>query len=296
MVPPVAPLGQGVAFGQALKVRAGHVVQQQVVLKIKQLPQPVLQVDLQLFLVRQELVQGPVQPIIVDPVHRHAQQVRHGRLPVVVSGDVQFAGWPAQTTEHQDHRHQRPGNLFLPRWQSALEELRQPQLPHQLQPQPRTAQFQASLHANAMSVYGDPSSSHLVVQTPLLPRMPPGRLLYAQPPGFVHLPQVRHHPLTRPARRPDRLHQGPVRMPLASDRSIAGTNEHAPIVPPPPGPSTGSIFTTSPLQARSAPRLATRPLKEAFFLEKRPKTSSGIANCGSWASGRNGCETSHRRL
>jgi len=91
VVAAIAPPGHRVAFGEPLEVGAGHVVEDQVVVQLKQFPQAVLEMGLQRFLVRQQRVEAAVEPVIVDLVRRHAQQVRQGRPLVGVLRDVQFA-------------------------------------------------------------------------------------------------------------------------------------------------------------------------------------------------------------
>ena len=75
MVARVTTLCQGIRGRLPLEVRAGHVVQQQVVLDGEQLAEPLLEKRLQRFLVRQQLVQAAVQAVVVHLVDRHAQQV-----------------------------------------------------------------------------------------------------------------------------------------------------------------------------------------------------------------------------
>ena len=52
----VTPLGRRIGLGLALEIRAGHIVQQQVVLQPEKIAQPIFQKDLQRLLVRQQRV------------------------------------------------------------------------------------------------------------------------------------------------------------------------------------------------------------------------------------------------
>ena len=115
MVARVAALGQRIGLGLALEIRAGHVVKQQVVLQLEELAQPLLQEDFQGLLVRQERVQRPIQPLLVDLLRRNTQQIGQGALGIEMLGDVQFARRIAEPAEHQHQGHQRPGNVFVAR-------------------------------------------------------------------------------------------------------------------------------------------------------------------------------------
>ena len=169
MVARVAALGQRIGLGLALEIRAGHVVQQQVVLQAEQLAQPILQKDLQRLLVRQQRVQGPIETLLVDLLRRNAQQIGQGALGVEMLGDVQFARRIAEATEDQHQGHQRPRNLFAARGDRAVEKLLQAQLLDKFQSQPRPAEIAAVLHAHALDVDLDPLRPD-VVEEPLLPR------------------------------------------------------------------------------------------------------------------------------
>ena len=120
MVARVAAFCQGIRIGLALEVRAGHVVQQQVVLDGEQLAEPLLEKHLQRRLVRQQFVQPAVQAVVVHLVDRHAQQIAQGALPIEVFGDVQFARRLAEPRDDQDQRRQRPGNMLLSRRAASL--------------------------------------------------------------------------------------------------------------------------------------------------------------------------------
>jgi hypothetical protein len=61
VVPAVAAPGHGVALGLAFEERAGDVVKQQLVVECKELAEPVLEMLLERPLVRQQLIQRPVQ-------------------------------------------------------------------------------------------------------------------------------------------------------------------------------------------------------------------------------------------
>ena len=66
MVPAVASTCLRVPFRQALEVRARQVVEQDVEGLIEERPNPRLQMRLERRLVREQMIQGPVQPVLVQ--------------------------------------------------------------------------------------------------------------------------------------------------------------------------------------------------------------------------------------
>ena len=72
----VTALGQRTARHLALEVGAGHVVQQQVALQLEQFAEPLAEMLFQRLLVRQELIERLVEPVGVDLLRRHAQEIR----------------------------------------------------------------------------------------------------------------------------------------------------------------------------------------------------------------------------
>ncbi|MFN8625276.1 MAG: hypothetical protein U0587_04740 [Candidatus Binatia bacterium] len=105
--------GHLVARRQPLEVRARHVIQQQVVVDRKQLPQAVAQVVLDVGLVPDQMVEQAVQAILVDPLGCDAEEVLEGRALVPTLGHVELARRFAQARDHQDGGDQRPGNVLM---------------------------------------------------------------------------------------------------------------------------------------------------------------------------------------
>jgi len=105
MISRIAPLRLRVAFRLSLEVRAGDVVEQQVVVQIEQFAKPLLQEFLERFLVGQQNVQRSIQAIFVYLLLGHTQQIRHRAGLVEVLGQMQFAGRFTQPTENQNHGH-----------------------------------------------------------------------------------------------------------------------------------------------------------------------------------------------
>ena len=69
----MAPPGHLVARSQPLEVGARHVIQEQVIVDRKQLPQALAEVVLDIGLVPHEMIEQALQPIIVDQIGWYTQ-------------------------------------------------------------------------------------------------------------------------------------------------------------------------------------------------------------------------------
>ncbi len=231
MVARVAALGQRIAVGLALEIRAGHVVQQQVVLDAEQLAQAVLQEGFQRFFMRQNRVQRAIETLLVDLLGRNAQEIDQRALGVKMLGDVQFARRLAEAAEDQHQGHQRPGDFFAAVGKRAVEKVLQAQLLDKLQSQPRPAEVAAVFHAHAFDIDFDPVGPRVVEELFLAGfRVAFGGVLDAQPMRFIELPEIGDDALSRPALGAIRLHQRPVGVSLSVLPAITRANEHARIV------------------------------------------------------------------
>ena len=79
MVPAVASPGLGIALPQTLEVRARRVVEQDVEGLLEEGSDPRLEVSLQGGLVRQEMVERPVESVLVHPLLVHPADVLQRR-------------------------------------------------------------------------------------------------------------------------------------------------------------------------------------------------------------------------
>ena len=234
MVARVATLGQRIGMGLSLEVRARHVVQQQVVLDGEQLAEPLLEKHFQFRLVRQQFIETAVQTIVVHLVDRHAQQVGQGALPVEMLGDVKFARRLAQPADDQDQGRQPPGNVFLARGQSTLQEFVQPQFLDQFQRHPGPAELPAVLdpHARAVDLDVPRLGRRWRKQFALaIGRLGIGRLLDAEPARLVHQPEVSDRALPRPGLGAIRFDEGPIRFASPVASAEVRSQEHAPMLP-----------------------------------------------------------------
>jgi hypothetical protein len=93
VVSAVPALRHRIAERLPLEVRAGHVVEEQVVRDRKQLAESLLEVHLKRTLVWQEMIECAVQAVIVDAIGTHAEQVVERRLPIPILRDVQLTRW-----------------------------------------------------------------------------------------------------------------------------------------------------------------------------------------------------------
>jgi len=103
-VPGVAPLGHRITVALPLKIRAGHIVQQQLVLQIEEIAQSLLEMSFDTLLVRQQAIQSRIQTVGMDLLGRDAQQVLQHRTSIPVILDMQLVG---RFTEPTDHLHAR---------------------------------------------------------------------------------------------------------------------------------------------------------------------------------------------
>ena len=247
----VTALRQRIRRRFSFEVGAGDVVQQQVVVEFEQLAQPFLQVLLECLLVGQQLIERSVQSVFVDFLRGHAQQLRQRTGLIGVLGQVQLAGGLAQPPEHQDQRHQRPGNLLTPGRNRPLEKLHQPQSTAQLQAQPRPAELAAALDHDPLEIHLDPLWFRAVEEAALPGSVSGiGSLSHSQAASLIHLAQIGYHPLARTARGAVGLHQRPIGMALAILPTVAAPQVHTAILRISALFSRGLVFTTRDFASR----------------------------------------------
>ena len=152
----------------------------------------------------------------------------HRGLPIKMLGNLQLGRRVAQSRDDQHQRHRRPRDLFLTLGNRGVQKILQPELPDHFQGQPGTAEVTAVLHPNVCRVHFHPLRLDFLKQFLLsMGRSSLCRLLDAQSPFFIELPQIGHHPLPRAALGSVGLHQRPVGVPFAVLLTVARANEHA---------------------------------------------------------------------
>ena len=71
-------------------------------------------------LVREQMIEGAIQAVLVDLFLAELQQVAKRGAAIPVLGDVQLAGWLAEPSRHQHGGHFRPPDALLSDRQQAL--------------------------------------------------------------------------------------------------------------------------------------------------------------------------------
>src|SRR5262249_33615241 len=95
MIARVAAHHHRILFRRALHVRAGQVIEQHIELRHEQLTVTLFEMLLQLRLVRQNPVQTPVQPGVVDLAFLDLEQIIQSR-----AGGTSVLQWPARCPAH----------------------------------------------------------------------------------------------------------------------------------------------------------------------------------------------------
>ncbi len=148
MIAAVTPRGQRVGFCQSLEVGRRHVVEQDVEVQRKQGAETILQVRLERSLVRQQLIESLVETRVVHHRRINAQQIFERCASIPVLGDVQFAGWFAQSRDDQDRRDLRPRHDLSTFRHHGRAELVEPECTPQRPPDPDVAERAAALRVH----------------------------------------------------------------------------------------------------------------------------------------------------
>src|SRR6266699_2685333 len=144
----VAVAHHRILFRRTLHIRARQIVEQHVELGAEQLAVALLQMLLQLRLVRQNPVQASVQPRVVDLAFFDTQQIiqRGGWIPALF--DRQFAARCAQPVNRQHGSHPRPRHVGLVLIHRIFKESLQPQALPKFQTEPARAELPRPLQSH----------------------------------------------------------------------------------------------------------------------------------------------------
>jgi len=148
----VTALGLRIALGLALKIRAGHVVEQ----KLEAHPEPLAvtlhQMRAQRVLVCAEFVEGAVQPVVVDRARVHAKQIiqRGGVIPVF--GHAQLGTLGAEPGGGEQCCGVGPAHRFTPGWQKLAKKLIEPETMPQRQCEVTLAKIATAFHSQRPQV------------------------------------------------------------------------------------------------------------------------------------------------
>src|SRR5438445_8177008 len=149
MIARIAALRLRIAGRLAFKVGASDVVEQQIVVDLEQLSQTLLEMLLQRRLVRQQLIERAIEPVVIDLSSRNAEQIGQGAGLIAMLGEAQLAGGIAQASNHQSHGHCGPGYLLSTAWQKLFQTFEQTQPAEQFIAEPCAAEAARTLHPHA---------------------------------------------------------------------------------------------------------------------------------------------------
>jgi hypothetical protein len=186
--------------------------------------------------VLQQMIERPVQPVLVDEVIAQSQQIRERRATIPVLGDMQFARRLAKTRRHQDRGDGRPWHRFLSARQQPVAEVREPRPAPQRQGEIDVAELPRALHANALQPDGHRDIRLAVVKQVRLfrradqaARQSAGSNLTAR----IKFAEMRHRSLDDPPAMTLAAHEAPVAMRLAVLLANRVPQIHAPSQPTP---------------------------------------------------------------
>ena len=150
MIAGIAALRLRVRLRLAFEIGARHVVEQHVVLDCEQLSASLGQMPFHGGLVREQVIERAIEPILVDLLFAELQQIAKRRPAIPVLGNVQLARRLAQPSRHQHRRHLRPGDPFLAHRKQPPAQLFEPHPTPQGQRQVDIAKLARALNANAL--------------------------------------------------------------------------------------------------------------------------------------------------
>ena len=112
LVTRVAALGLGIAPGLTFKIRARHIVEQRLEAHAEPLAVTRHQVSAQRVLVRAEMIERAVEPVVVDRGGGHSEQVllRGGLIPVL--GHAEFGALRTKPRDREQGGGMRPADVL----------------------------------------------------------------------------------------------------------------------------------------------------------------------------------------
>src|ERR1700758_9035 len=144
----------------ACEIRAGQIIQQDLEIGLEQRLPALPQKAEQLLLVRQHLVQTPVQVVLAGHGEILAQQVADGVLRVPLPMQPPLAAWVDQPVGHQRLQHVQPARSLSRGRQSWRPEVIQPQLIPQMAGQPAGAPLPRPVQSRS----AEPDMHHIAIQ------------------------------------------------------------------------------------------------------------------------------------
>jgi hypothetical protein len=143
-------LGERIARGRAFEVRAGDIVEEQLVVEREELAESLNQMLLQRRLVGEQAIQRAIAAVVVDQRCGQREHIVEGGAPIPLLRDVQLARRLAQPGQHEDQGHGGPRHLFTADGQQPLQPRIQVQGPPQRPAQPDVAEEATPLQPDAI--------------------------------------------------------------------------------------------------------------------------------------------------
>jgi hypothetical protein len=278
LIPRVAALGLRIARGFALEVGARHIVEQKLEAHAEPLPVTRHQVRAQRVLVGAELVEGAVEPRVVDQARVHAEQIVERRGVIPVLGHAQFRALRAEPRDGEQRRHVRPRDRLAPGGQERRQQLVELEPVPEREAEVALAEISRALDAQPADIGAFPLRGRRWRErsrrSKRRSRLQPGQLrgprggrargrfaaeqrgqiVPAAPQSSdlrcVQLAQRSDDPLTRPPRRAHRLTQMPIAVTDAARLFVFSPQEHAGIIAESAAPNKGVFGTTLSASAR----------------------------------------------
>jgi hypothetical protein len=152
MIAGVTARGLFVAEGLALKIGAGHVVEQELKLHAKPILVAFQQMGAELIFVRVQHVQSAVEPRVIDLAKGHAQQIFQRTIAIPALRHFELAALATETGHGQDAGRQFPGHVLVSGRKELLQERVQSQPPPERERQVNLAELPHALDADPAQI------------------------------------------------------------------------------------------------------------------------------------------------
>src|SRR5208282_20821 len=281
MIAGIAALRLRVRFGLAFKIGARDIVEQHVVVDREQLAAPLGQMRLHCRLVREQMIQPAIEPILVDLLIAELQQIAKRRAAIPVLGNVQLAGRFAKPSRHKHRRHLRPGDPLLAQRKQALAQLLKPHPAPQRERQVHVAKLARALDANAIQSNGRRQLFAAVIEQRRFFRradQPARQRARLHTSVLVELAKMRDRLLDHPFSNTNAPHQTPIAMNLPVLPANRVAQVHAPSEPTATASKRPKVVTTRSNQPRAPSKYLIRLTPPCTKSRNPPPT------CASWVS------------
>src|ERR1700746_1954341 len=188
-------------------------------------------------LMREQMIKGAVQAVLVDLLVAELQQIAECRPTVPILGNVQLARRLAEPCRHQNRRHLRPGDAFQAHWQQLPVQLLKASSAPECERQVHIANLTRAFDANALQTYRHRQIFAAVLEQ--LRLLGSAYQLACQRPclnttAFIEFAKLRHRLLNDAPPYANPANQGPLTVTLAGLAANRVAQIHAPAQPEPP--------------------------------------------------------------